>query len=194
MFFLTLKSWNVLPQEVFNSETILCRSAFGRDFGFESSWVCLYRLCTSGFGDFLPFFLADLLKLCQLDGECHWTAIFKSFHRFSMGFKSELWLGHSRTFTFLFWTHSSVALAVCLGSLSSCDVNLLHSLMSFVLWSRFSSRICLHLAAFIVPSILASLPVHAAEKHPHSMMLPPPCFMVRMVLDGWWAVIGFRQT
>uniref|UniRef100_A0A8C7S0X7 AP-2 complex subunit alpha n=1 Tax=Oncorhynchus mykiss TaxID=8022 RepID=A0A8C7S0X7_ONCMY len=30
------------------------------------------------------------------------TSIFKSFHSFSMGFKSRLWLGHSRTFTFLF--------------------------------------------------------------------------------------------
>ena len=32
-----------------------------------------------------------------------------------MGFKSGLWLGHSRTFIFLFWSHSSVALPVCLG-------------------------------------------------------------------------------
>jgi hypothetical protein len=30
------------------------------------------------------------------------------------------------------------------------------------------------------PSILTSLPVTAAEKHPHSMMLPPPCFTVGM--------------
>ena len=33
-------------------------------------------------------------------------------------------LGHSRTFTFLFWSHSSVALAVCLGSLSRWNVTL----------------------------------------------------------------------
>ena len=48
------------------SESILCRSAFGSDYSFESSWVCLYQLCTSGFGNFLPFFLVDLLKLCQV--------------------------------------------------------------------------------------------------------------------------------
>ena len=47
-------------------ECILCRSAFGSDYSFESSWVCLYQLCTSGFGDFLPFFLANLLKLSQV--------------------------------------------------------------------------------------------------------------------------------
>jgi len=28
----------------------------------------------------------------------------------------------------------------------------------------------------------------------HGMMLPPPSFVVGMVLDGWWAVLGFRQT
>jgi hypothetical protein len=34
---------------------------------------------------------------------------------------------------------------------------------------------------FILCSILTSLPVPAAEKHPHSMILPPPCFTVGMV-------------
>ena len=118
----------------------------------------------------------------KLDGECRWKAIFKSFHRFLMGFKWGLWLSHSRTFTFLFWSNSSVALAVCLGSLSCCNVNLHHSLKSFALWSRFSS-ICLYLAPFSVPSILTSLPDPAAEKHPHSMILPLPCFPGGVVLD-----------
>ena len=101
--------------------------------------------------------------------------------------------GHSRTFTFLFWSHSSVALALCLGSLSCWNVNLQHSLRSFALWSRFSSRIYLYLAPFIVPSILTRLPVLATEKHPPSMMLPARCFTVGMVLNGWWAVLRFCQ-
>jgi hypothetical protein len=33
----------------------------------------------------------------------------------------------------------------------------------------------------LFPSILTSLPVPDAEKHPHSMMLPPPCFIIGMV-------------
>ena len=40
---------------------------------------------------------------------------------------------------------------------------------------------------FVFPLILTSLPVPATEKHPHSMMLPPPCFTVGMVP-------GFLQT
>ena len=38
-----------------------------------------------------------------------------------------------------------------------------------LLWSRFSLRISLYFAPFIFPSILTSLPVPAAEKHPHRM-------------------------
>ena len=57
-------------------------------------------------------------------------------------------------------------LAVCLGLLSCWKVNLRPSLWSCALWSRFSSRISLYFAPFIFPSILTSLPVPAAEKHP----------------------------
>ncbi len=117
-----------------------------------------------------------------------------SLQRCSIGFKSGLWLGHSRTVTELLWSHSFVILAVCLGSLSCWKVNLRPSLRSWALWRRFSSRISLYLAAFIFPSIATSRPVPAAEKHPHSMMLPPPCFTVGTVLDRWWAVPGFLHT
>ncbi len=119
---------------------------------------------------------------------------FRSLQRCSIGFKSGLWLGHSRTVMELLWSHSFVILAVCLGSLSCWKVNLRPSLRSWALWRRFSSRISLYLAAFIFPSIATSRPVPAAEKHPHSMMLPPPCFTVGTVLDRWWAVPGFLHT
>ncbi|KAI4891768.1 hypothetical protein NFI96_002518 [Prochilodus magdalenae] len=48
--------------------------------------------------------------------------------------------------------------------------------------STHTQRISLYLAAFIFPSIATSRPAPAAEKHPHSMMLPPPCFTVGIVL------------
>jgi hypothetical protein len=41
------------------------------------------------------------------------------------------------------------------------------------------------LAPFILPSILTGLPVPAAEKHPHSMILPPPYFTV---LGRYWHI------
>ena len=58
------------------------------------------------------------------------------------------------------------------GHCPDWNVNICRSLRCFALWSRFSSRIYLHLALFIVSAIFTSLPVPAAEKHPHSMMLP----------------------
>ncbi len=68
------------------------------------------------------------------------------------------------------WT--AIFRSLCLGSLSCWKVNLRPSLRYWALWRRFSSRISLYLAAFIFPSIATSRPVPAAEKHPHSMMLP----------------------
>ncbi len=50
---------------------------------------------------------------------CRWATLsFSSLHRFSIGFRSGDWLGHSRTLKCFLPSHSLVALAVCLGSLS----------------------------------------------------------------------------
>ena len=166
--------------------SVLCWSTFGSDHSIESSWVWRYKLGTPAFGEFLPFFSADPLKL-RLDGERCWTAIFRSLQRCLIGLKSGLWLGHSRTFKNLSRSYSCVVLAVFLGSLSCWKVNLHPSLRSWVLWSSFSSRISLYLDLFVFPSILTCLPVPAAEKHPHSMLLPPPYFTVGMMP-------GFFQT
>ena len=166
---------------------MLCWSTFGRDYSLESSWLWRYKLGIPVFGEFLPFFSVDSLKLCQVGWECRCTAIFRSFQRCSIGFKSGLLLGHSRTFRDLSRSHSCMVLAVCLAMLSCWKVDLCPSLRSWVLWSRFSSNISLYFAPFTLTSILTSLPVPAAEKHPHSMMLPPPCFIVGMVP-------GFLQT
>ena len=118
-------------------------------------------------GIFCHSSLQILSSSVRLDGERWWTAIFRSLQRCSIGFKSGLWLGHSRTFTELFWNHSFVILAVCLGSLSCWKVNLRPILRSWTLWKRFLSRISMYLAVFIFPSIETSHPVPAAEKHPH---------------------------
>uniref|UniRef100_A0A8C5N124 Sterol regulatory element-binding protein cleavage-activating protein n=1 Tax=Leptobrachium leishanense TaxID=445787 RepID=A0A8C5N124_9ANUR len=50
---------------------------------------------------------------------CRWaTRTFNSLQRFSMGLRSGDWLGHSRTLICFLRSHSFVARAVCLGSLS----------------------------------------------------------------------------
>ena len=41
--------------------------------------------------------LQNSSSLVWSDGECQWTAIFKFCQRFSIGFRSKLWLGHSNT-------------------------------------------------------------------------------------------------
>ncbi len=81
--------------------------------------------------------LQILSSSVRLDGKRWWTAIFRSLQRCSIGFKSGLWLGHSRTVTELLWSHSFVILAVCLGSLSCWKVNLRPGLRSWALWRRF---------------------------------------------------------
>src|SRR4029434_1629523 len=53
---------------------------------------------------------------------------------------------------------------------------------AWALWERFSLRIALYFAASLSPSILRSLHVSFTEKHPHIMMLPPPCLTVGRVL------------
>ncbi len=44
------------------------------------------------------------------------------------------------------------------------------------------------------PSIRCSRPVPFAEKHPQSMMFPPPCIMFGMVFLGFYSSFFFLQT
>ncbi len=80
-------------------------SLFGKDTT-SFSHLDLGILCHSS--------LQILSSSVRLDGKRWWTAIFRSLQRCSIGFKSGLWLGHSRTVTELLWSHSFVILAVCL--------------------------------------------------------------------------------
>jgi hypothetical protein len=46
--------------------SVLRWSTFGSDYCLKSSWVWCWNLGTPVFGEFLPFFSADPLKLCQV--------------------------------------------------------------------------------------------------------------------------------
>ncbi len=52
-----------------------------------------------------------VFKSWRFCGPLLWTLIFSSFHRFSIGFKSGDWLGHSSSFIFFLWNHLRVSLA-----------------------------------------------------------------------------------
>ena len=118
-------------------------------------------------------------------GHLLWTLIFSSFQRFSIGFKSADWLGHSNSLIFFLWNQLRVSLAICLGSLSCWNVHPRFIFSILVDGSRFLSRMSRYISPFILPSIIWSLPVPDAEKQPHTTMVPPPNFTAGMVFLGW---------
>ena len=60
--------------------SVLCWSTFGSDYSLESSWVWRYKLGTPEFGEFLPFFSVDPLKLCQVL-HSYFQVFLEMFHR-----------------------------------------------------------------------------------------------------------------
>ncbi len=86
---------------------------------------------------------------------------------------------------------SLVALAVCLRG--HCHAGRPSHDSSSMLLLRLLAKILRYMAPFILPSIRCSRPVPSAEKHPQSMMFPPPCFTVGMVFLGLYSFF-FLQT
>ena len=66
-----INKWNITLYSV------LCRSTFGSDYSLESSWVWRYKFGTPVFGEFLAFFSADPVKLCQVGGEASLHSYFQ---------------------------------------------------------------------------------------------------------------------
>ena len=95
----------------------------------KSLGVCLYKLGTSSHWDFFPILQSKTAPALSSWMSSTGVQQTKSYHRFWIGLRSGLWLGHSKTFKCFPLSHTSVALAVCLVSLS-CQVNLRPSLKS----------------------------------------------------------------
>ncbi len=126
---------------------------------------------------------------------CRWaTQSFSSLHRFSIGFRFGDWLGHYRTLKCFLQSHSLVALAVCLWSLSCWKTQPRLIFNALTEGRRLLAKISRYMAPSILPSIRCSRPVPFAEKHPQSMMFPPPCFIVGMVFLGLYSSFFFLQT
>lgn len=198
---LTMKDWNISFIRPFTN-TLGNRSSL-------ESWKGSYKLGTRFFWKFLLFFLAEPFKCSQ--GELR--AIFRSLQRCYIGFRSGLWLGPPQDFSqsfFLFslatpmfsWQCASGHCLKCV--LLKCKLSF--SLRSWTLWKRFSTDVCCvffcnhgfspPLSWPVAPSSLLAAfpPVCVVEKHPCSLMLPPPCWTGGMLLMRSCSAPAFLHT
>ena len=83
---------------------ILGCCTFDSDYSSKASWERSYKLGTLVSGHICPFLLAYPCKLHQGGWGVSVHSHFSSFHRCSIGFRSGLWLGHSRTCTDFLWS------------------------------------------------------------------------------------------
>ncbi len=107
----------------------------------------------------------------MLDGEWCSTCLFRIPHRCSIGFRSGDILGHWITFTLFFFRNPTVALDVCLGSMS-CWKSARRSRARSD-GSIFSFSIEQYICEFMMPSMKCSSPTPAALMQPH--MSPLAC-------------------
>ncbi len=119
---------------------------------------------------------------------------FNSLQRFSMGLRSGDWQGHSRTLKCFLRSHSFVARAVCLGSLSCWKTQPRFIFNALADGRRFSLNISRYMAPFVLSFTQISRPGPFAEKQPQSMMFPPPCFTVGVVFFGCNSAFFILQT
>ncbi len=113
-------------------------------------------------------------------GQIH---VFRFLQIYLIGFKSRLWLGHSKTFTALCISHSSIMqctqCTVCLRSLSCWKVNILPRLRFWMLWTGFSSQ---YFGALSCSSILMNPSVLLLKNSPTAWG-----FYQHTLLLGWYS-------
>ncbi len=113
---------------------------------------------------------------------CRWaTRSFSSLHRFSIGFRSGDSLGHSRTLKCFLRSHSLVALAVCLGSLSC--------------WKTQPRPIFNALTEVVAQNLVIHGPIHpplntVQSSCPLCRKAPPKHDVSTPMLHGWDGVLG----
>ena len=135
--------------------------------------------------------LAKASRFLMLDGFRAITPFFNSLHRFSNGFKSGLWLGHSKTLTSLFRSHALTNLAVCFWIIVVLRPPRLSESMFICVLLIFCSKIFMCCSLFIMQSTFTRFPGPLAEKHPQIIILAPPCLTVGTACLGLNATLRF---
>ncbi|CDQ68550.1 unnamed protein product [Oncorhynchus mykiss] len=111
---------------------------------------------------------------------CRWAIrTFSSLQRFSIGFRSGDWLGHSRTLRCFLRSHSLVALAVCFRSLS-CWKTQPQPIFNALTEGR---RLLAKILRYMAPSILPQY--GAVVLSPLQKSIPKECFHLHASRLGW---------
>jgi hypothetical protein len=117
-----------------------------------------------------------------------------SFHRCSMGFRSGLRAGQSISGTLLSTNHSLTDLALWQGALSCCYRQSSSPNWSSTIGSMQRVRMYLYPSVFRFPCSIMQWPSPFHEKHPHTVMPPPPNFTVATTHAGRYRSQGIRHT
>src|SRR4029434_8947420 len=135
-----------------------------------------------------------LSRSFRFQGQCLWTLIFSSSHRFSMGFRSGDCDGHGKTFILRSVNHFCVDFEVCFRSLSCWQVQPRPILSLLEGAVRFSFNICWYLMESMIPCILTRCRGPLEEKQPYNIKDPPPYFTLGMGVSSVWLSFCLRQT
>jgi len=122
---------------------------------------------------------------------CRWaTQSFSSLHRFSIGFRSGDWLGHSRTLKCFLRSHSLAALAVCChAERPSHNPSSMLLLRERGCWPKYRDTWPHPSSPQYGAVVLSPL-----QKSTPKTLFPPPCFTVGMVFLGLYSSFFFLQT
>ncbi len=121
-----------------------------------------------------------------LEGFRAWTAFLRSCHSISIGFRSGLWLGHSKVFILFFFSHSEVDLLVCFGSLSCCRTQVRFSLRSRTDGRTLSFRI------FMVDSRIHGSIYHSKSSRSWSSKTAPDHHTTTTIFYCWYDVLFLK--
>ena len=173
-----------------NTWYLYCAFQWPKDadmYSHESSWEWCNKFFTPGFGDPLPSFLADPLQFCQVGW---WTSV--DSHVPGLSRDAQLGLGQGSGWVSQEWSELFPKPLLCY--FSCAQGHCLVGRWTFgPVWGPEDISVLgrIHLSFNCTQS---SCPCSWNPPPPHSMLLPPPCVTVGIVLGRWWAVPGFLHT